>query len=959
MRVLTRLLILTTVLGVFTATPTARQLPTLLLQQVHLIYVGSFRVPQGQLGSSRFDGGGTSMSYDATNNSLWIAGLGQSQLAELNIPTPTIAGTVGGLPTATLRTTFRSVVNLAQLQCSEALLLGGSLPWLGNLIVSAYCYFEGGAETRSHWRVASGGTGSAVGPFQVGTVGAGFVSAQMTPIPAVWRASFGGPALTSQWSIPIINRTSSGPAASVFDPAVVGAGGTVPAVPVVGYPYDDAGSMQTIGRADSDGTLWSSTQHAGGLVFPENTASVLFFGGRKAKGPFCYGNGTSTESLHGTDPDGPGGEDQWCYDPVNHDKGTHGYPYAHFVYAYRATDLLDVKNGVKQRWQIVPYSTWEFDLPFQHGQRVIPGVAYDPATQRIYMSALNGDGDYPLIHVFRVDTSGTGGDVTPPTVSLGASSLSFALGGSSTLTATAADNVGVVTVDFTVNGVVERIDTTAPFTFTWTPTADGSYSLRAIARDAAGNSGQSNILTATVTPGAPPPGDTTSPTVSLAASTLSMTLGDSSTLTATASDDVGVTSVDFLGNGNVLFTDTVAPYTYVATPGTLGNFDLQAIAHDAAGNQGQSAVLVLTVNAPPPPPPDTTPPTATLNATPTTITLGASTALSASASDNVGVARVSFRANNVEFASDTSVPYTASYTPVTSGTIALTAVAFDAVNNPGVSNTVTLTVNPVPPPPPPVDCVVSEWSEWSAWMPISSTMESRTRTRTILVAPANGGAPCPTLTETETRLIPVIPPPPPPDPDTTAPTVTLSAPTAATVGVSIALSASASDNVAVTRVEFRRDGQTIAADLIAPYTTTWAPSTGGVSVVLQAFAFDAAGNIGSSNTITVVVAPVVEPPPPPPPGLPTINVTIQITYCRITIPAFNGTPDGQTGWRVQIRRNNDNLGSGDIKEPFGPMTAQVPVGSYVLIARWTKSGQLPIFQPLGTWVCPSAIAGTP
>ncbi len=311
-----RSLIIVALTGAAFGVPTVTaQDPTtsVLLSKGHLVYEGAFRVPAG------FDGGGRPMTFHSGNGTLLIGV--QGSVAEMNIPAIRTGASLNDLATATFYAPFRSVANPWVLTCNEAKLLGGMLVWGNDLIASAYCYFDqGGAENRSHFK-------NGVGPVTVGTLGAGFVSGQMTPIPAEWQGLLGGPALTGQCCIPIISRTSSGPAASVFNPADVGVKNPVPATPVVGYPM----AHQTIGTADTNGTLYNSTQYAGGMVFPPGTRSVLFFAGRKALGQFCYGPGTDDQSLHMTPYPGAPQSENWCFDPVNHDKGTHGYPYAHFV----------------------------------------------------------------------------------------------------------------------------------------------------------------------------------------------------------------------------------------------------------------------------------------------------------------------------------------------------------------------------------------------------------------------------------------------------------------------------------------------------------------------------------------------------------------------------------------------------------------------------------------------------
>ena len=58
--------------------------------------------------------------------------------------------------------------------------------------------------------------------------------------------------------------------------------------------------------------------------------------------------------------------------------------------------------------------------------------------------------------------------------------------------------------------------------------------------------------------------------------------------------------------------------------------------------------------------------------------------------------------------------------------------------------------------------------------------------------------------------------------DTTKPSVSITAPGAgASVTGPVALAASASDNVGVSRVEFRVDGTLVLSDPTAPYAATW------------------------------------------------------------------------------------------------------------------------------------------
>src|SRR3989344_1661951 len=82
-------------------------------------------------------------------------------------------------------------------------------------------------------------------------------------------------------------------------------------------------------------------------------------------------------------------------------------------------------------------------------------------------------------------------DSTPPTVSITAPEDEDTVTGASvTVSADASDNIGVVGVQFKLDGEnLQAEDTSSPYSITWDTTAesDGGYDLTAVARDAAGN----------------------------------------------------------------------------------------------------------------------------------------------------------------------------------------------------------------------------------------------------------------------------------------------------------------------------------------------------------------------------------------------------------------------------------------------------------------------------------------
>jgi hypothetical protein len=93
-------------------------------------------------------------------------------------------------------------------------------------------------------------------------------------------------------------------------------------------------------------------------------------------------------------------------------------------------------------------------------------------------------------------------------------------------------------------------------------------------------------------------------------------------------------------------------------------------------------------------------------------------------------------------------------------------------------------------------------------------------------------------------------------PDTTAPTTSITAPAnGATVSGTTTVSASASDNVGVTKVEFYLDGALKSTATTSPYSWSWdTTASANGSHTLVSKAYDAAGNVGTSATITVTVS---------------------------------------------------------------------------------------------------------
>ncbi|MGH9036366.1 MAG: DUF7594 domain-containing protein, partial [Acidimicrobiia bacterium] len=105
--------------------------------------------------------------------------------------------------------------------------------------------------------------------------------------------------------------------------------------------------------------------------------------------------------------------------------------------------------------------------------------------------------------------------------------------------------------------------------------------------------------------------DTQAPSATITSPAAGATVSGTVPVTATASDDTGVTAVTLLVDGAATGTDTTAPWSIGLDTTALsdGAHGLRVQARDAAGNVGTSPEVVVTVdNIPEPPPPPPPPP---------------------------------------------------------------------------------------------------------------------------------------------------------------------------------------------------------------------------------------------------------------------------------------------------------------------------------------------------------------
>src|SRR2546426_8495410 len=272
-------------------------------------------------------------------------------------------------------------------------------------------------------------------------------------------------------------------------------------------------------------------------------------------------------------------------------------------------------------------------------------------------------------------------DTTPPTVSITAPAAGSIVAGTMTVSVNATDNVGVAGVQFNLDGANLGTEVTAaPYTTSWNTTraAIGVHTLTAVARDAAGNTATAPAVSLTVV---------RKPTIT----SFTPTSGPVGTMvTISGTDFTGVTAVTFNGVNGDPFTVTSATAIQDTVPMGAMTGPLSVT---TPGGMATSASVFMVAN-------DATPPMVSMTAPAAGSTVAGTVTVSASATDNVGVAGVQFNLDGVNLGAEvTAAPYAISWntTLAANGSHTLTAVARDTAGNTATTAAVSVTVDNTPP----------------------------------------------------------------------------------------------------------------------------------------------------------------------------------------------------------------------------------------------------------------------
>jgi hypothetical protein len=268
--------------------------------------------------------------------------------------------------------------------------------------------------------------------------------------------------------------------------------------------------------------------------------------------------------------------------------------------------------------------------------------------------------------------------------------------GTTTTVSASTDATGVFGVQFKLDNVpLMTEDTTSPYSITWdtTTATNGSHTLTAVARDAAGNSIESPAVTVTVSNGPAPLAAPSTPDLAAASDTGTSNtdnLTNASTPTFTGTATAG-TAVNIFSDGAQVGSGPITSGTYSVTLTTAladGTHSITAKATDGTNMSGASGALSVVE--------DRTPPATSVSAPPNGATVSGTVAVTASAADSNGVVGVQFQLDGAALqAEDTASPYSISWdtTTAANGSHTLTAVGRDVAGNALTSAPVSVTVN--------------------------------------------------------------------------------------------------------------------------------------------------------------------------------------------------------------------------------------------------------------------------
>ena len=349
-------------------------------------YTGGFRMPATTYGASSLNFSEGPIEFRADANTLFIVGHNHHQaIGEFAIPSIVNSTlltdlNMAGAPIQNFdpilgETTGGNTQNINRIGGMEYIIENGT----PKLLVNAYEYYDAPADnTHTSCRIndADGIDGSVIDGYFDLNGGAGHASGWISPIPPEWQSLLGGSHIAGHSSgIPIISRTSVGPSAFAFYPEDLEniSPAVCPSVTLLDFSLSNP-LHSDLSNSSGTNDIWTHLSRATyGIILP-GTRSYLTLGysGGHVSG-VCYKCTQSNGNLCGG----------YCApDPSD---------YYQYYWLWDVNDLLDVKNGVINSYDVLPYAYGEFNTPFENSTKKIGGGSFDTNTNLLYLSIQKAD----------------------------------------------------------------------------------------------------------------------------------------------------------------------------------------------------------------------------------------------------------------------------------------------------------------------------------------------------------------------------------------------------------------------------------------------------------------------------------------------------------------------------------------------------------------------------------------
>ena len=349
-------------------------------------YLGAFRLPDDTFGASSPNYSQGPLEYDAASRTIYIVGHSHHQaIAEFPVPvlicskqiaeSNMCADPIQNFVQILGRTTGGNPQNLNRIGGIEIF----DEPEGKKLLVNAYEYYDApgdNSQTSAIVGDADDIAGSVINGFYTFQGGAGHTSGWISPIPAEWQTILGGTHITGQSSgIPIISRTSVGPSAFAFDGTEVFSTGPVDD-PIATVPLLDFSLGHPLHHdlSNTTGTndVWTHLSRVVYGFIPPGTRTYVTLGhsGGHASG-VCYKCTQDDGTLCGG----------YCAPDAE--------DYYHYYWLWDVNDLVSVKSGHLQPYEVNPYDYGVFITPFK--TRQLGGGTFDAANSVLYLTVQRAD----------------------------------------------------------------------------------------------------------------------------------------------------------------------------------------------------------------------------------------------------------------------------------------------------------------------------------------------------------------------------------------------------------------------------------------------------------------------------------------------------------------------------------------------------------------------------------------